>query len=158
MVCLMIKNYTVTVLLSMFFSYQAYSQASLTEEQEVMQVVRQLFEGMKQGDTTLVHPVFHPNARLMTVIEKEGKTVLEESSIAEFIKAIGKPHQQIWDERIHDPVINMDGALATVWTAYSFYLDETFSHCGVDAFQLMKSATGWQIIQITDTRRKGDCG
>jgi hypothetical protein len=37
---------------------------------------------------------------------------------------------------------------------YAFYLDDQFSHCGVNAFQLVRMEAGWQIIQITDTRRR----
>jgi hypothetical protein len=47
--------------------------------------------------------------------------------------------------------------MATAWTPYKFYLDKTFSHCGVNAFQLFKSENGWKIISILDTRRKEPC-
>lgn len=50
----------------------------------------------------------------------------------------------------------MDGPLATAWTPYAFYLGDTLSHCGTNAFQLAKLKDDWKIIQITDTRRK-DC-
>ena len=40
---------------------------------------------------------------------------------------------------------------------FAFYLDDKFSHCGVDAFQLFKGNTGWEIFQLTDTRKKEGC-
>jgi hypothetical protein len=40
---------------------------------------------------------------------------------------------------------------------YTFYVGDQMSHCGVNAFQLMKTTEGWKIIGITDTRRKDNC-
>ena len=36
-------------------------------------------------------------------------------------------------------------------------MGKRFSHCGVDAFQLVKTAAGWKIFQLSDTRRKEKC-
>jgi hypothetical protein len=47
--------------------------------------------------------------------------------------------------------------MAAIWTEYSFYLGDKFSHCGVNSFQLFKDETGWKIIYIVDTRRKEGC-
>jgi hypothetical protein len=44
-----------------------------------------------------------------------------------------------------------------VWTPYAFYYDGNFSHCGVDSFQLARTAEGWKVVQIADTRRTQGC-
>jgi hypothetical protein len=88
---------------------------------------------------------------------KEGKAILSVEKADDFVKAIGKPHSSIYDERITFGDIKIDGDLASVWAPYKFYLGDKFSHCGVDVFQLMKIATGWKIIYIVDTRRKDNC-
>jgi hypothetical protein len=46
------------------------------------------------------------------------------------------------DERLRNPVIRVDGALASVWIEYSLYVGERFVHCGVDAFHLVRTAEG----------------
>ncbi len=135
----------------------AVGQTTDQETTQVMQVVDRLFEGMKQGDIAMVRPLFHPEARLMTATEKDGKAKLSTAPISRFVEAVGSPHEKVWDEQIKDPIVRIDGRMATVWTPYRFYLGKAFSHCGVNAFQLFKSKQGWQIIQITDTRREGDC-
>lgn len=56
------------------------------------------------------------------------------------------------------PNILIDGNLASVWTDYKFYIDDQFSHCGVNSFQLFKGKDGWKVIYIIDTRRKENCG
>jgi hypothetical protein len=40
---------------------------------------------------------------------------------------------------------------------HAFYLDDAFSHCGVNAFQFVRGQDGWLVTQITDTRRTDAC-
>jgi hypothetical protein len=61
------------------------------------------------------------------------------------------------DERILDYQIKIDGALASAWTPYNFYVNGNFSHCGVNSFQLVKMDDVWKIVYIIDTRRKEPC-
>ncbi|GEP96812.1 hypothetical protein CCY01nite_30720 [Chitinophaga cymbidii] len=101
----------------------------------------------------MVKAVFADNAILQTISGKqEGAPVLVTGSLQQFLRAVGAPHTDVWDERITFERIMVDGALASVWTPYRFYLNEKFSHCGVNSFQLMKSASGWKIIYLVDTR------
>ena len=48
-------------------------------------------------------------------------------------------------ERIWDPDVRVHGSIATVWAPYDFWTDGKFSHCGVDAFDLIKTSDGWKI-------------
>ena len=112
---------------------------------------------MKTKDAKLAKSVFAQNANLTTTAIKEGKAIIKKESVADFIKFIGTPSDNIYDERILDYEVKIDGIMATVWTPYEFYVNDKFLHCGVNAFQLFKSEEGWKIIQITDTRRKKDC-
>jgi hypothetical protein len=83
--------------------------------------------------------------------------VRRESSIAGFLKAVGTPHPEPWSEPIWDARIEVDGTFAQVWTQYAFYLGKKFSHCGVDAFQLVNDGKGWKIIHLADTRHTSGC-
>jgi len=71
--------------------------------------------------------------------------------------AIAKPHTEAYDERITFDLVKIDGELAMVWAPYKFYLGEKFSHCGVDAFQLVKINNNWKIQYLIDTRRRQGC-
>jgi hypothetical protein len=64
---------------------------------------------------------------------------------------------QVWDERLGATTVHVDGPLAVVWAEYSFYAGTKFSHCGVNAFQLVKTADGWRILALTDTRQRTGC-
>lgn len=135
-----------------------WAQDKQQEINEVERVIFKLFEGMRAGDSAMVHSVFVDDAEMHTVFtDKDGNNNLRKGSLEKFLIAVGTPHDQIWDEPVWDMQVDIDGALASVWTKYAFYAGKQFSHCGVDAFQLFKSKEGWKIIQITDTRQKEGC-
>lgn len=122
-------------------------------EQEVRNVIQRLFDGMRRGDSTLVRSTFHPTVRLQSATIRDGQTILSTESIDAFVTAVGTPHPRVWDERVSELEIRIDDPLATAWMNYRFFLGDQFSHCGVNALQLLRGASGWQIIQIVDTRR-----
>lgn len=125
-----------------------------------MEPIHQLFEGMKKGDSALVHGAFHPSAKLYTVYMdvKKNTPVLRGDVFKEFLKSIGTKHKDVWNEFIWAPKIEIDGNLAQVWAPYAFYAGKTFSHCGVDAFQLFRDASGkWKIFHLADTHQKEGC-
>jgi hypothetical protein len=128
-------------------------------EAEPVTVVRKLFEGMQKGDSAMVHSVFASQVTLVTIFRnKAGDPVIKhESSIQDFLKAVGTPHKEVWHEEVWNIKVEIDGDLAQVWCDYAFYLDDRFSHCGVDAFLLHKEKEGWKIFHLADTRRKTDC-
>jgi hypothetical protein len=68
-----------------------------------------------------------------------------------------RPQEQKWDERLLGYNVQIDGSIAHVWTPYEFWFNDTFSHCGANAFTLVKTDTGWKIIHIIDSRRKNSC-
>ena len=125
------------------------------EKKEVRKVIDLLFDGMRKGDSAQVRTVFLPGATLNTSsVNSKGQARLHRDSISGFLDAIGTPHKEIWDERILSCEIRIDENLATVWTEYAFYIDNVYSHEGVNAFQLVKLDGQWKILTITDTRRK----
>ncbi len=124
----------------------------------VKQTINTMFEAMRKGDSTLLRSTFAKGIVFAGVSnDKNGTAEYGIQNPDYFVKAIGTPHQGVYDERIVFQDIKIDGDLASVWAPYKFYLSDKFSHCGVDVFQIMKTAAGWKIIYIVDTRRKDGC-
>lgn len=133
---------------------------SPTQRAEVMQPIQQLFDGMLASDTTGLANCFHPTARLMSVsTAADGSSELRETKIDQFTTSIAGAPKGVLKEVLHYAELRVDGDFATAWTPYTFYYQGNISHCGVNAFQLAKTGADntWQIIRITDTRRRGDC-
>jgi hypothetical protein len=146
------------LLLLLFCGAYSALQAQSDEHLAVVNTIKQMFDGMRANDSVRIKPLMHPDALLRTtLIDREGKSRLNSEPISRFISAVGRPSPKMLDERIWSYDVRIDQNLATVWTEYTFYLGDQMSHCGVNAFELMKTAEGWKIISITDTRRKNDC-
>lgn len=120
----------------------------------VRATVARLFDGMRARDTSAVRATLHPSARLLSV-ERHGEAHhVEEGDLNGFLAALAAS-TVVWDERVGDIDVRVDDGLATAWMAYRFYAGETFSHCGVNAMQLVLTPDGWQIVHLMDTRRTG---
>jgi len=133
-----------------------YAQSK--DEESIKKTINQLFDGMRKSDSTLIRTAFNPGAILQTIAKtKDGSTVVRLSELNSFIASIAKPHAEIYDERIVFTKILIDDNLASVWTDYKFYIGNTFSHCGVNSFQLVKIGDDWKIVYLIDTRRKEKC-
>ncbi|MFZ5554690.1 MAG: nuclear transport factor 2 family protein [Bacteroidota bacterium] len=129
---------------------------SQSDESQIKSVITQLFDGMRTSDTSKINSCFEKDARLQTILFKEGNPSLVTDHVNDLTEAVAIPHTEIWDERIISWDIRINGLLASCWAEYEFYIGKKFSHCGVDAFQLYKREGKWKIIQLSDTRRT-DC-
>lgn len=130
--------------------------AQSNDEAAVKTTINQLFDGMKKADSTMLKTVLLPGASLQTVVNKEGTVSVRSEAIAQFINSVGKAKAGALDERLLSMAINIDGDLATAWTPYAFYYNGQQSHCGANAFTLVRMAGTWKIQNIIDTRRKCD--
>jgi hypothetical protein len=145
-------------LLGPIVAAQAQTKPTPAEAQAVKQTVTAFFDGMRHGDSTAVRRTLAPGAVFHGLGAKPGQaTTLEIESINGFLKAVGTPHAEVWDERVQFEQVLIDANLASVWAPYEFYLGAKFSHCGYDSFQLVKLASGWKIAHVIDTRRKEKC-
>jgi len=129
----------------------------LEKTESVKKVINQLFDGMRKGDSGMVSSTFSTGMIMQSISNRNGETTLKTDKPDGFLKAVGTPHSEVWDERIKFDQVLIDDNLASVWTSYQFYLGDKFSHCGVNSFQLVKQKSGWKIVYLIDTRRKDNC-
>ena len=130
------------------------------EKLAVQAPIDRLFVGMSKGDSAMVHSAFTEVVTMASISQdKNGSpTIRHESGIDGFLKAVGTPHEDSWNEPIWDLTIKMDGDFAQAWAKYAFYRGNKLSHCGVDAFHLVKGKDGkWRIFHLADTRQKEGC-
>lgn len=134
-------------------------QAQSNAEADVQKTIETFFEGFHKGDTLMMQSVMKDNFTTQTAFKnREGKSVLVTENSNKLIEAISKrAADQKWDERLLGFQIKVDGNMANAWTPYEFWFNGTFSHCGVNSFQLFNDNGTWKIIYLIDTRRKAGC-
>ncbi len=145
--------------LGMFIiSITSVTALAQTPEDSVRTTVNNLFTAMKNADTALLRSCFADSALLQTIVRnKEGKIAIRNEAVDAFVSFIAKEQKGDADEQIQFDVLRIDGPLAIAWTPYTFYYKGKFSHCGVNSFQLIKTAEGWKIQYLIDTRRRQGC-
>lgn len=127
-------------------------------EREALAVVTGLFDAMRSRDTAALRASFAEGTMLTSVSMREGKPAVQRSPIDSWITSVGgAPAGLLLDERLYNPRVQLSDGLATVWVEYDFYTGDRFSHCGVDAFILVRLAEGWKVASLADTRRREGC-
>ncbi|MFN3666960.1 MAG: hypothetical protein ACK4S0_12410 [Sediminibacterium sp.] len=53
--------------------------------------------------------------------------------------------------------IKILNGIAMAWVPYEFYLNEQFTHCGIDVFSLIETQDGWKIVSLSYSIEKTGC-
>lgn len=146
-------RYTISLIL--FCGSLSFAQKK--NDAAILNPINTLFAAMEKGDSALLSTAFFSDVTLITVLEKDGKINLRKEGLQDFMNAVGMPHAEKWHEPIWSIKVQQDGNFAQVWADYAFYRGAQFSHCGVDTFQLIKTASGWKIFYLADTRHTTGC-
>lgn len=120
----------------------------------IMVPIRAMFRGMYAHDSAMVRSAFVPGAQFSRP-PRPGRPHAF-TSVDQFAAAVGRPGEP-WDEQIYNIEIQEDAGMAAVWTFFRFSLGTKFSHCGVNAFLLVRTGEGWKISGLADSNRTTDC-
>lgn len=133
------------------------ARAQNADRAAILATVQKVFQAMRTRDTALLSQAFDTSARLAGVAAR-GTPAVRLMLPSAFGAAIASaPAGDVWNERIWDPEVRVDGDVAQVWAYYTFHRNKNFSHCGVDAFMLLKVGSEWKITQLADSRRTTGC-
>lgn len=136
---------------------QSSAGAQTSDRDAILATVQKVFDAMRTRDTALLAQAFDTTAKLAGVSNR-GTPAVSLTSPAQFGAAILRaPAADVWNERIYEPEVKVDGPVAQVWAYYTFHRNATFSHCGIDAFMLLKVGGAWKITQLADSRRTEGC-
>jgi len=135
-----------------------FAQNELSESNAKI-IIGEFFRGFHERDTVRMKSVSSRHLQLRTFyLSKDGENKVRYSRFSDYLKSIAlRPEGEKWEERLLDYQVQSDGNLAHVWTPYEFYLNDTFSYCGVNSFTLAYTDEGWKIILVLETRRIGSC-
>ena len=121
------------------------------QKTEVAATLQLLFDALETGDEALLRSVTDPSVVMHFTESRDGVTTFGSSTLDGLAERISSSAEPLI-ERFWDPIVVVNGSLATIWTPYDFYVGETFSHCGVDAANMMAGPEGWRIVALSWTR------
>ncbi len=119
--------------------------ASNTEETNaVIESVDIFFETMKSKNVNLASKVVMPDARFIFVSQQDGVPIIKYRTGQEHLDSLSETKHNL-RERLWNRKVRIQDAIATLWASYDFWIDDKFSHCGIDAFQLIRIDDSWII-------------
>lgn len=136
---------------------QALAQPS--DRDQVLAAIDTFLVGLRTKDTTIMNRFVDSTTR-MTLLRptQAGGTRVVVMTGPQFIANVTTPAGPFLDEPIRNPVVQVDGDLASVWAEYQVRIDGRVSHCGFDAFHMVRRNGRWMILTVADTFRRTGCG
>lgn len=122
----------------------AAGAAAAADRAAVLSTVQAFFDTMASKDVAGAARTVLPEGRFHAMGRPDGQPGVRTFTNEEFLKGLPDRTTRV-RERMWNPEVRVHGAVATVWTPYDFWVDGRLSHCGVDAFDLVKTAEGWRI-------------
>ena len=121
-----------------------FAQAAPTEHAAVLKAVQLFFDTMTARDVEGARNILQPQGRFTAMRMRDGKPDPRPFANEEYLADL-QAAKQTMRERIWNPEVRVAALVATVTAPYDFWIDGKFSHCGTDAFQLIKTEDGWKI-------------
>ncbi|HEX8370062.1 MAG TPA: nuclear transport factor 2 family protein [Pyrinomonadaceae bacterium] len=138
------------------FSISAFAQKA-DDSKDALAVVNKMFAEMAAHNPAGIVALYTPEAQLAAAIKnKEGKSVIRSFAVEAFSKNFAEKKNELKEE-MYAPETKIYGDLALVWGRYVFFVDGKISHCGVNAFHLVRTETGWKIANASTTIEPQGC-
>src|SRR6478609_8352908 len=136
------------------FSYQSAGQ-SRDEKEEVLKVARLFFEALEKHDSVIFNKILMKDSYNYIVVDQGDSAKL----FSRLHKNSNFKSDRVIKERMRDAevIVQVHKRIATVWAPYDLWLNDQYSHCGVDAFIMMKEKNGWKIGTISFSVEKEGC-
>jgi hypothetical protein len=139
-----------------FTSFPPLFSDAPTEKEKIIKVVNQFFTVLESRDAELAKRIVLPEGCTFSIRETDKKMVIKSSSFQKFLDSLPNPKAK-YKEVMENPQVLLHKEISVLWAKYKFYINSAFSHCGVDAFSLMKTSEGWRIASIIYTVEKIGC-
>jgi hypothetical protein len=115
-----------------------------SERDAVLKAVQMFFDTMTARDVDAMRRIMVPRGHFHAMDMRTPKIDPVLLSTEEALAGLQKT-KYTSRERIWNPEVRVHGLIATVWAPYDLWVDGKYSHCGVDAFDLIKTTDGWKI-------------
>ncbi|MEP6780539.1 MAG: hypothetical protein ABJC26_11665 [Gemmatimonadaceae bacterium] len=123
----------------------AGAQTAADDRARVVAVADSALAAISRTDFVAFTNFMLDSAVMLSAREADGKT---STSFRTRAQQRATQTDSKYTERGFRPEVQISGPLASVWMRYDFYLDGKFSHCGVDAFTMLKSDGRWRIATL----------
>ena len=150
------KKLTIIFSIIALCSISAFAQKT-DDSKDALAVVNKLFEMMAAHKPAEIVALHTAEAQLVAVMKnREGKSASRTFTAEAFSKNFAEKRAEL-KEDMYAPKVEIHGDLALVWGRYVFFVDGKISHCGVNAFHLVRTDAGWKIGGASSSMEPQGC-
>ena len=128
----------------------------LTPRDSAIAAVNEFFRAMTARDTAALNRVQMADGVQYSARVRGDSVAIARGTFEGFSRQLATM-TDTYVERMWDPTVLVRGPLAVVWAPYDIHRNGQFVHCGVDAFTLMRTPTGWKIATVSYTAEPVGC-
>jgi len=115
-----------------------------------------LFATFESGDSAAMLRLVYPDGRVTSTGRRADGTVnLRQQSWTQFAARITP--ERTFQERISNPVVDIDDDIAMVWAPFVVRVGGKVSNCGIDHFDLVRENGTWKVMNLTFSSRTTGC-
>ena len=142
--------------LLMTLTYSTYAQdLEINDEKKIKNVINRFFRSLETRDTLLMKQTTMGEAQIWR--RKNNKKPIEIDTRLSKDDLQEMPNDPIIKEIPLSFKILVDDGIAVAWVPYKLWVDDKFSHCGIDVFTLFEMEGTWKIISMAYTIEIQNC-
>lgn len=125
------------------------------EEARILHLVQRFFDALEKQDTITFREICLKEARNFAVREVQDSVIVR----SQLSSAFRFNPRRILKERMRmqSTEIKVHDRVAMAWVPYDLWINDTFSHCGVDVFTFIHTDDGWKISSLAYTVETEGC-
>lgn len=139
---------------SLLFTLESLAQ-NQSDEQAALQVIDGFFSALESKEEGALAELMYPGSLNISAARQGSNITLTARSYSELLERFADGPPII--ERYWDHTLLVQSGIAVFWAPYDLYVGDSFSHCGVDSFQLVKENGRWWLTNLSWTIEREDC-
>lgn len=125
-------------------------------EQAVLDVVEAMLAAVSARDEAGTRRYLRQSGTATVLFHQDdGRVDVRNVALGAYAEATPGPER--YEERMHDPLVRVQGGMAVVWGRYSFAVDGKVAHCGYQHFDLVREAGQWKVQNVTWSVERSGC-
>ena len=150
------KNFFIVLLFLLSISTPGFAQKA-DDAKDAWGVIEKMFTEMANHNPPAIADLYLKDSNLTAIIRtKDGKNVIRSFTGEAFSKNFAEKRGELRED-MYAPETKVYGDLAMVYGRYVFFVDGKISHCGVNAFHLVRTEAGWRIANASSTIDPTSC-
>ena len=130
------------------------------DKADILAIADRLFDAVTAQDGEAWRPLLlneGVNISIRVFADEQREQIMRMRTNAQLIEGVSPSDRTYVERWTSEPTVLIRGPIAVVWGPFDFTIDGQFSHCGVNAIDLVKTGEGWKVANLMWTHETEKC-